>query len=230
MRKRMSFVWICLLTSAILVACGPSQAELDAQATEVAANIFATQTAEAPTPTFTPTSTPTPTFTPTQTPTPTKTPTPTFTPTSTPTPTFTPTPTATPLPRRLDNGEYINRVDWFHGEGELEIDNGTSLDAVAVLTTLTEEPLASVYVRASSQFTITDIPDGEYKLFFMLGEDWDDATGRFTRKAHYSAFQDTFSYITTSTTATIWKATLHPVVGGTAATEEVDPSKFPPVK
>lgn len=69
MEKRMSFVLICLLTSAILVACGPSQA------TKIAADIFATQTAEAPTPTptFTPTSTPTPTPTSTSTPTPTAT-------------------------------------------------------------------------------------------------------------------------------------------------------------
>jgi hypothetical protein len=69
-----------LVLVGFLVSCGPSQAELDTQATAVAANIFATQTAQAPT--STPTSTPTPTKTPTATPT--KTPTPTAT--STPTP------------------------------------------------------------------------------------------------------------------------------------------------
>ncbi|MDH7475831.1 MAG: hypothetical protein QHJ74_17870, partial [Anaerolineae bacterium] len=74
------------------------------------------------------------------------------------------------------------------------------------------------------------IPDGGYKLFFALGEDWDDATGRFTRRVRYSVFEDTFSYVTTLTTATIWQVTLHPVVGGTAATEEVDPGEFPPTK
>ncbi|MFZ5919243.1 MAG: hypothetical protein ACOYZ7_20115, partial [Chloroflexota bacterium] len=55
----------------VLAACGPSQAELDAEATDIAASSFATQTAKAPThtptPTFTPT--PTPTATPTHTPT-----------------------------------------------------------------------------------------------------------------------------------------------------------------
>lgn len=62
MGKKATFVLMCLLTSVILVACGPSQAELDAQATKIAADIFATQTAEAPTPTPTvpPTNTPTP--------------------------------------------------------------------------------------------------------------------------------------------------------------------------
>lgn len=64
-----------------LSACGPSQAELDATATQVAADIFATQTALAPT--ITPTFTPTPTFIPS--PTPTITPSPTRTRTITPT-------------------------------------------------------------------------------------------------------------------------------------------------
>lgn len=116
------------------------------------------------------------------------------------------------------------------GEGDLEIDNGQDLDAVAVMTTLADAPIFSVYVRARSQFKIEGIRDGTYKLFFMLGEDWDAVTGRFTRKARYEVFEDTFRYTTTSTTATIWRVTLHSVVGGTAQTDNVDPSKFPPVK
>jgi hypothetical protein len=91
----------CILTvfAALLLACAPAPTptpvpptpDAPATITQVAANIFATQTASAPTATDTPTSTPTftPTFTPTHTP--------TFTPTHTPTrtPTFTPSPTAT---------------------------------------------------------------------------------------------------------------------------------------
>jgi len=96
-----------------LTGCGPSEAELSAQATQVAHDIFATLTAEAPTftptatatptstntPTSTPTETPTATATPTQTPTPTLTPSPTNTPTETPLPTDTPTATTTPTPK-----------------------------------------------------------------------------------------------------------------------------------
>lgn len=85
MKTVMSLAIISLLISVILSACGPSQAELDATATQVAANIFATQTAQAPTAT--------PTFTPS--------PSPTATPTATPTPTSTPTITPTPTPRLL---------------------------------------------------------------------------------------------------------------------------------
>ena len=57
-----------LVAIMLLSACGPSQTDLDATATHVAADIFATQTADAPTVTPTYTITPIPTNTPTATP------------------------------------------------------------------------------------------------------------------------------------------------------------------
>ena len=60
MNPRSPFVSVLLLIGIILSACGLSQAELDAKATQVAANIFATQTAQAPT--ATPTLYPKPDF------------------------------------------------------------------------------------------------------------------------------------------------------------------------
>ena len=56
-KKVVSYIVVCLLIGAILVACGPSQAELEAQATQVAAGLSATQTAAGPTPTSTATAT-----------------------------------------------------------------------------------------------------------------------------------------------------------------------------
>ena len=114
MEKKVLFVLVCVLIGALLVACGPSHAELDAQATKIAADVFATQTAEAPTrtPTVPPTNTPTPTPTSTATPTPNPTNTPTPTPTSTKTPTATPTTTPvitpTPLPDATVNIKTLN--------------------------------------------------------------------------------------------------------------------------
>lgn len=101
------FTLVCLLMGIVLSACGASPSH-DALATQVAATIFATQTAQAlmathtplPTPTFTsmPTETPTPTPTPTSTPPPTPTPTVTQTPLPTSTPTRAATATPTPQP------------------------------------------------------------------------------------------------------------------------------------
>lgn len=97
----------CLLLVLALTACGPSEAEWNAHATQVAAVIFATLTAEAPTPTASALPTDTPTRTATYTPTPTAsalptatwtfTHTPTASPTGTETATWTPTSTDTPV-------------------------------------------------------------------------------------------------------------------------------------
>ena len=105
MKEKVVCIALSVLIGVGMAACGgSSQAELDAQATKIAADIFATQTAEAPPPTDTPTVAPTLTHTPiptptlTDTPTPVPTQTPTHTPTSTPAPTDTPAPTPTLAP------------------------------------------------------------------------------------------------------------------------------------
>jgi cytoskeletal protein RodZ len=95
MKSRAVLLALIVLISGTLMACGgSSQAKQDAAATQIAAAVFATQTAEAPV--STPTSTPTPTSSPTSTATSTSTS--TATPTPTPSPTDTPTITPTPEP------------------------------------------------------------------------------------------------------------------------------------
>jgi len=76
-----AIVTLLILISLLLASCGPSQKELDAQSTAVAARIFSTLTAQVPTATLTPTPTLTPLPTQTSTPTPTETSAPTLTPT-----------------------------------------------------------------------------------------------------------------------------------------------------
>ena len=88
MKTYLRHVLISILIAAILSACGPNQAEQQATVTQMAANVFGTQTAQAPTPTATYPPTPPPPAPPTPPPTNT----PTSTPTNTPTPTLTPTP------------------------------------------------------------------------------------------------------------------------------------------
>jgi len=90
MKKIIFLIMVYSLVGMSFVACGSSQHQKEARATEIAASIFATQTSGAP-------STATPTFTPTLTPTSTDTPTATFTPTPTATPSPTQTPEATPM-------------------------------------------------------------------------------------------------------------------------------------
>jgi formylglycine-generating enzyme required for sulfatase activity len=84
--KSVNFRLMCTLAGLLLAGCGPSQKALDTAATQVVANIFATQTAVVLAPTPPPTLTPTLSALPTPTAIPTATSTPSPTPMSTPTP------------------------------------------------------------------------------------------------------------------------------------------------
>jgi hypothetical protein len=197
MKKKMPFILICLLTSAILVACGPSQAELDAQATKIAADIVATQTAEAPTLTYTPTPTDTPTNTPTFTLTPTDSPTPTDTPTPTPmpvpptptpvppTPTLTPVspiPTATPVEASM----WCDVWCWLEGPaGDPASRNPkTGFDAVVQGRNAVRN-VAQIVVEPPSEEIVVpppfgDIPYGWEGRFFGMTQGLPQAGGTYT--------------------------------------------------
>jgi len=179
-----------------------------------------------PTAALTPTSMPTPTRT--RTPTRTPTITATRTPTITPTPMRTRTPTPPPSPtltRRLETGTVIKQTGARNGEGELTVENGLDLDAVAVLSR--GDWLLAVYVRHNSSHTINGIPDGNHDLFFTLGEDWDAGQGAFTRRRDLSRFDEPFPFTSTPTTYSVWTVTLHPVPGGTANAHDVPVNQFP---
>ncbi len=98
---------LVLLLACVLVACTSFDESVhNTEATKVAAALYATQTAGAPTATSTPSPTPTPTFTPTASPTPTATPSPTVSPTA--------TPTLTPTPFPLPHGWLDYGSEGFH--------------------------------------------------------------------------------------------------------------------
>lgn len=140
------------------------------------------------------------------------------------------TPLTTPssVPVRPATGTYIVK-ELVRGPGELEIDNGLHLDAVAVLSLHREPaiPLMAVYIRAGASHTIAGIGDGIYVLYFSSGEHWDDDAKRFVRGAVYQRFEDEFEFQTTLDQCTTWEVTLHPVLGGEAETDRLDEDEFP---
>jgi len=126
----------------------------------------------------------------------------------------------------LTNGTILKKNNtYLRGEGELQIKNGTSLDAVAKLIRGGTSVL-TVYIKANNTYTMRDISDGTYWLAFTQGLDWDSTAQKFRYNVQYSAFDETFAFITTSRQYTIFEVTLHPVVGGTAQTSNIDPQQF----
>jgi len=126
----------------------------------------------------------------------------------------------------LTNGTILKKNNsYLRGYGELQIKNGTNLDAVAKLIRGGASVL-TVYIKTNSTYTMLDISDGIYWLAFAQGLDWDSTTQKFKRNTQYSVFENTFDFTTTYDEYQTFEVTLNPVIGGTAETLAVDPQQF----
>jgi len=130
----------------------------------------------------------------------------------------------------LPNGTIIKENNYYlQGEGELQIKNGTNLDAVAKLIhggASGGTSILTVYIKANNTYTMRNISDGTYWLAFAQGSDWDSTLKKFKYNTQYSVFDDAFDFITTHDKYRTWEVTLNPVVGGTAETSDVAGSQF----
>jgi hypothetical protein len=146
-------------------------------------------------------------------------------------------PLALTLPRagqqgdsRPRNGKLL-RAGKLDGRSNFTIDNGGSNDAVVTLSEGKRKPVVSVYVRKDKKYTVAGVPDGSYTVFFTGGADWDGTVRAFGRDCAFQRFDPKLKFRTTQTsTGVFWTdrtITLHPVVGGTASTTDVDPDDFP---
>ncbi len=136
----------------------------------------------------------------------------------------------------LKNGTVLSKsLRYLNGLGELKIVNGTDLDAVAKLVNITtNKSIVTVYVQANSTYTINKIANGDYKLFFNLGNDWNSEIKAFSINSTYEVFEDIFDFITTNnesgeyieTKYSTFSVTLNPIIGGQAETENINPEEF----
>lgn len=145
-----------------------------------------------------------------------------------------------PEPKRdpvsLKNGTVLSQNSFFlKGLGKLDIDNGTDSDAVAKLVnTLNNKSVFTVYIKANSKYTISNVRDNVYELVFSMGSDWDKTTKKFLVNSGYEKFDDSFDFTTNRysdgeyehTQYTHFNVTLNPVVNGSAKTSEVNPAEF----
>jgi hypothetical protein len=120
------------------------------------------------------------------------------------------------------------------GNATLTIKNGGSSDAIICLYSVSDDrTIRNEYVRRSSNYTISNIPQGEYRIRVFYGNDWNPTLenscgkkGNFESDISFSEFDGT-KYFEDSdrgfTTATI---TLYSVVGGNASSSSIDQSQF----
>ncbi|GIH23792.1 hypothetical protein Aph01nite_21020 [Acrocarpospora phusangensis] len=131
--------------------------------------------------------------------------------------------------RRQSNGKVL-RSAVRGGRSKLIVKNGGAQDAVLTMM-LGKRKAVSVYVRKKSRATVANIKDGNYRVFFATGVDYDSKKRRFNRTCGYERFDDPVRFKTTFSGSTIrwsdWTLTLNKVTGGNAPSSRVDPEDFP---
>jgi len=139
-----------------------------------------------------------------------------------------------PMNRHLPNGTVI-RSAALGGLGQLEINNGLSWDAVAkLIDTQTDRSIAYFYISAGAVYALPRIPDGNYRLLFAVGEDWDSAKRFFSRPKGVSEFNKKLLFKTRQRYEgdgvyqeySVMQMTLHPVPQGNARTHKVSVTEF----
>ena len=156
-------------------------------------------------------------------------------------------PSLAPLPKRVASritvpSDYPEPANGFvfknsmnSGHGTLKISNGCPTHSVVKLVdTSANASVYAVFVRANSEFKITGIPDGTYRLLFASGHGWDDLDGRFREREGSSEFDSPLVYTTEKRTQSDgiytyyhdMELTLNPVKGGNAQTKDVTASEF----
>ena len=136
----------------------------------------------------------------------------------------------------LINGTIIDSIPlYLKGMGELNIDNGTNMDALAKLVrSYPHKSVYTVYIKAKSIYRMNGISDGYYDIYFAHGQDWDKSNQKFLVNASYSKFEDGFDFVTKdeylldgiNTIYTVFEVTLHSVFGGSAETHGVSEDAF----
>jgi hypothetical protein len=91
-----------------------------------------------------------------------------------------PAPLASPSPAtpssphqsRPVSGAILSRPGMDRGLGEIKVSNQLDDDTVVTFLGSANRPYVNVYVRASESAVIREIAEGEYRLTYVVGDDW----------------------------------------------------------
>jgi flagellar basal body-associated protein FliL len=160
------------------------------------------------------------------------------------------TETDEPLPTdiRLKTGD--SPYNSYFGKGirdskslsEITVKNGTNQDAVVIFTNAySDKCMRNAFIRANSNYTIKQIPEGIYKMKCYYGNNWDSSlnngdgfpVGGFKRNVYFttpSSNKDYFNMFTEETyngyNYPTYTVTLHKVVNGNMQTKNISKNDF----
>ena len=100
--------------------------------------------------------------------------------------------------RRLPSGTRISPDSGPAGRGQLTIDNSSGQDSVVKVVSLEEGRLVRhVFVQRGATVNLSHLHEGDYKVLFAVGEDWDRARFRFTRYQGFFEFGKSLDFTET---------------------------------
>jgi len=131
----------------------------------------------------------------------------------------------------MTNGSRIVPDIGTNGYGVLEVQNGTSEDAVLSLyDSAADETIREVYVQARHSIRMKGIPEGTYQLVYTEGLDWDGSEATFRCDPDYAQFERDFAFTEERDQEGVQyhsiTMTLHPVFGGNVRTKKISRQEF----
>jgi hypothetical protein len=122
----------------------------------------------------------------------------------------------------------------YGGDARLTVKNGGTSDAIICIYSVdNDRTIRNSYIRANSNFTISGIPQGNYKIRVFYGNDWNPTVkndcggkGNFESNTSFSEFDRTEYFEDSDKGFTASSITLYSVIGGNASSSSIDKSKF----
>ncbi|MDD1741710.1 MAG: hypothetical protein LUQ47_00090 [Methanotrichaceae archaeon] len=99
---------------------------------------------------------------------------------------------------RPETGMVIKDED-RSGYGVLSIHNNWRMDTVAVLADEDIKPLIAIFIRAKESFNITGIKDGNYDLYFTIGNNWNPDKRKFDNVFGYYRYNPSLVFESSET-------------------------------
>ena len=122
----------------------------------------------------------------------------------------------------------------YNGNAKLTIKNGGNSDAIICLFSISDDrTIRNEYVRKNSNFTMSNIAQGNYSIRVFYGNDWNPnlenscgTKGNFESDVNFAEFDGTEYFEDNERGYTNATITLYTVAGGNASSSAIDQSKF----
>jgi len=122
----------------------------------------------------------------------------------------------------------------YGGHAKLTVKNGSASDAIICIYCVdNDRTIRNSYIRTNSNFTISSIPQGNYKIRVFYGNDWNPTLtndcggkGSFESSTSFSEFDRTEYFEDGDNGYTVASITLYSVIGGNASSSSIDKSEF----